>query len=201
MLKRNTPHIYGKHQSPIDLSNAINSNLPNLKFNYKTTRCKPYYNGHTIQVDCSAGGHFFVGKHTFQLLQLHFHVPSEHSINGMHHPMVIHILHTSSKKKFYTVIAVIIDEGDFNIHLQKLIDNLEHNIEFNASSLLPNNISGYFYYHGSLTTPPYPENVHWIILKEPIRATKQQIQEFHKIIGSNARQIQRSFNRMIRHRN
>jgi carbonic anhydrase len=201
MHKRNTPHIYGKHQSPIDLSHAINSNLPNLKFNYKTTRCKPYFNGHTIQVDYHAGSYLFVGKHKFQLLQLHFHIPSERSINGIHHPMVIHIVHTSPKKKFYALIAVIIDEGDFNSSLQKLLDNLKHNIEFNVSSLLPRNIRSYFYYHGSLTTSPYTENVHWIILKEPIKATKQQIQEFHKIIGSNARQIQKSFNRMIRHRN
>lgn len=201
MHKRNTPHIYGKHQSPIDLSHVIKSNLPDLKFNYKTTRCKPYYNGHSIQVNYHTGSHLFVGKHKFKLLQSHFHIPSEHSINRIHQPMVIHIVHTSPKKKFYAVIAVIIDEGNFNINLQKILDNLKHNIEFNASSLLPDNISSYFYYHGSLTTPPYPENVHWIIFKEPIRATKQQIQEFHKIIGSNARQIQKLFNRIVRYRN
>lgn len=37
------------------------------------------------------------------------------------------------------------------------------------------NQQDYWTYHGSLTTPPYNENVSWIILKQPIRISNSQV--------------------------
>lgn len=41
--------------------------------------------------------------------------------------------------------------------------------------LLPNDLTQYFTYHGSLTTPPCAEAVTWIDFKEPIKIKSSQV--------------------------
>lgn len=45
---------------------------------------------------------------------------------------------------------------------------------FDPGSLLPN-VLDYWTYPGSLTTPPLLESVTWIVLKEPISVSSQQV--------------------------
>lgn len=45
---------------------------------------------------------------------------------------------------------------------------------FDPSSLLPN-VLDYWTYPGSLTTPPLLESVTWVVLKEPISVSSQQV--------------------------
>jgi len=49
----------------------------------------------------------------------------------------------------------------------------------------------YYYFNGSLTTPPCTQGVAWMVLKTPATITRKQFQKFHDIIGSdNNRPIQ-----------
>ncbi len=192
-------HIFGKHQSPIDISKPIKSDLPDLSFKYKATQCKPHDNHYSIEIQYDNQSLLYIGDHEFHLLQFHFHTPAEHSFDGQQHPMIAHLVHKNTHG-FYAVIAVIVDEGKVNPYLQKLIGNLEDSISFDATNLLPSNTSGYYYYHGSLTTKPYSENVHWIILKDSITASKEQIAHFEKVMHHNARELQPAFDRVVRYR-
>ena len=47
-----------------------------------------------------------------------------------------------------------------------------------------------FQYNGSLTTPPCSEGVKWVILKEPIEMSKEQIDTFREIFFYNNRPVQ-----------
>ena len=56
----------------------------------------------------------------------------------------------------------------------------------------------YFLYNGSLTTPPCSEGVQWIVMKQPIIASKEQIQHFHDLLGfDNNRPLQPKNARVI----
>ncbi|MEQ9116172.1 MAG: carbonic anhydrase family protein [Rickettsiales bacterium] len=189
---------FGKHQSPINIQNPIKSDLPDLRFNYKETKCKPHNNGYSIQAFYGEGSLLNVGKHEFKLVEFHFHTPAEHSFDGKTHPMINHIVHQG--RNFLAVVAVTIDEGEYNPDLQKLIDGMDKEINFNVSSLLPQSTSSYFYYHGSRTTPPHSENIHWIILKDKIKASKDQIASFKNETGCNARELQESYGRIVKYR-
>jgi carbonic anhydrase len=55
----------------------------------------------------------------------------------------------------------------------------------------------YFFYKGSLTTPPYTESVNWFVMKTIIDASPEQIQQINKIQGDNARRIQALYDRPV----
>ncbi len=60
----------------------------------------------------------------------------------------------------------------------------------NARDLLPRDAS-YFYYPGSLTTPPCSEGVRWLVMQQPITMSEEQIAALRKAIGfANNRPVQ-----------
>ena len=59
----------------------------------------------------------------------------------------------------------------------------------NVTKMFPKSL-GYFAFNGSLTTPPCSEKVQWVVLKNPISASKKQIESLHTILHDNARDVQ-----------
>ena len=81
-------------------------------------------NGHTIQVNVDEGSSFTFQTKTYGLKQFHFHTPSEHTFDGKHLPMEIHLVHQASDGSL-AVIAILIVEGKKrNENLDKIIANL-----------------------------------------------------------------------------
>ena len=72
----------GKNQSPINLSSFIEAELVPIQFNYTLQTKEILNNGHTVQVNYSQGSSVMVNGKGFQLVQFHFHAPSENQING-----------------------------------------------------------------------------------------------------------------------
>src|SRR4029453_7494063 len=83
----------GRVQSPIDIRGAKAADLPAIKFNYKPSPLKVIDNGHTIQVNYAPGSSIDVGGTRYELVQFHFHKPSEEKIDGKAHAMVVHLVH------------------------------------------------------------------------------------------------------------
>ena len=88
----------GKSQSPIDIENTLKADMPGLRANFKPAALKIIHHehmadvintGHSIQVNYTEGDSLKVGSEEFQLLQYHFHSPSEHTVAGKHFPMEI----------------------------------------------------------------------------------------------------------------
>jgi carbonic anhydrase len=97
-------------------------------------------------------------------------------------------------------------EGDANPTLDKIEKEfpLEHNkakdLNFSKESLgeiLPKD-KDYYKFMGSLTTPPCSEDVKWFVFKNPVTASKEQIEAMHKQINKeNNRPIQPTNGREI----
>src|SRR5262245_11298928 len=85
----------GHAQSPIDISDASvrKSDLASIEFRYKPSKLKIVDNGHTIQVNYAPGSFIAVGDKQYELVQFHFHKPSEEKINGKSYDMVAHLVH------------------------------------------------------------------------------------------------------------
>jgi len=189
----------GKTQSPIDIREQAvkKGDLAPIKFNYKPSELKIIDNGHTIQVNYAAGSTISVGGNTYELVQFHFHRPSEEKINGKAFDMVVHLVHKNSEGKL-AVVAVLVKDGAANPLIETLWNNLpknkgtERTIEatrIDASTLLPAN-KAYYTFTGSLTTPPCSEDVTWFVLRNPVELSGREIERFAKIYPMNARPVQ-----------
>ena len=187
----------GKNQSPIDIRGAKAADLPAIKFDYKPSPLKVIDNGHTIQVNYASGSSIEVGGTRYELVQFHFHKPSEEKIEGKSHDMVAHFVHKSPEGKL-AVVAVLLDKGGANGLIDSIWKNLPKtkekevlvtNVTIDATNLLPEN-KGYYKFQGSLTTPPCSEEVTWLVLKTPVKIGDGAIAAFGKIYPMNARPTQ-----------
>ncbi|WP_142783234.1 carbonic anhydrase [Changchengzhania lutea] len=176
----------GKHQSPINIINkdvdSINSKS-DLKILYTPTTLisKVENNGHSIQFDFEAGDSINYKNNTYNLKQIHFHEPSEHKINGVIYPIEMHLVHVSKSGKL-TVLGFLGEEGDesqlfefFESFLpieNETTKDIHQEIDLSSMFL---NAKNYYSYSGSLTTPPCTEGVNWIVFKQPIILSVEEV--------------------------
>lgn len=178
----------GKNQSPIDLQGFIEAELQPLEIAYHTGGNEILNNGHTVQINYKKGSSINIDKNTFNLLQFHFHAPSENMIKGVSYPMEAHLVH-ADKNGNLAVVAVMIEEGASNPVLEKAWKQLpEHAGDKSAltaavdvNNTLPEN-KDYYRFNGSLTTPPCTEGVRWFVMKDTVTASKAQIEAFKKVM-------------------
>ena len=197
----------GQRQSPIDIRDGIRVDLESINFDYKPVRFNVIDTGHTIEVNLGAGNSITLLGRRYDLVQFHFHKPSEERINGIGYDMVVHLLHKDSDGKM-VVIAALVKQGKTNSLVQTIWNNmpLEKNETVQASGLI--DVSQliptgreYYTYMGSLTTPPCTEGVQWIVFKEPIDLSQDQISIFGRLYPMNARPVQSTAGRLIKESN
>jgi carbonic anhydrase len=194
----------GKRQSPIDIRDGIAVQLDPVQFDYKPSNFRVIDNGHTVQVNVAPGNSIEVTGKRFELVQFHFHRPSEERINGRQFDMVAHLVHKDLEGKL-AVVAVLLDRGSAHPIVQTVWNNLplekgeeqaaKATLDLNA--LLPAD-RGYFTYMGSLTTPPCSEGVLWMVMKNPVSISSEQIGIFSRLYPMNARPVQSASGRLIK---
>jgi len=194
----------GRQQSPIDIRNAKKSDLPAIQFDYYPAPLHIINNGHTIQVNYPPGSFITIGGKRYQLIQFHFHRPSEETIDGKHSEMVIHLVHADAAGKL-AVVAVLLNPGAGNGLIETLWAHAPQHpgpeekldtVQVNAADLLPS-AHGYYSFAGSLTTPPCSEDVSWFVLKAPLSISKEQAAAFARLYEHNARPIQPLNDRVV----
>lgn len=197
----------GTRQSPIDIRDGIKVQLDAVQFDYKPSGFRVIDNGHTVQVNVAGGNSIEVIGRRYDLVQFHFHRPSEERINGRQFDMVAHLVHKDVEGRL-AVVAVLLDRGSAHPIVQTVWNNLplEKGEEVAArpmldlAALLPTDRS-YFTYMGSLTTPPCSEGVLWMVMKNPVPISTEQIAVFSRLYPMNARPIQSVSGRLIKESN
>lgn len=224
MISENFSACNGMEQSPIDIIMLDNNvykrdtdtstdpkkNTTNIEFKYGSSNLVAKNKNHTVQLDVEAKAGIKIGVQYHELLQFHFHSRSEHSFDGVHSPLELHLVHKNRyAENDLAVVGVMIEEGHSLPFLDSIISlmtiqedpiregkKIAHKID-NLMTLIPRNHS-YYAYGGSLTTPPCTEGVKWYIMKDPIFASSQQIQTLSEILDGNSRPVQKTNNREVR---
>ena len=197
----------GTRQSPIDIRDGIKVNLDAVQFDYKPSGFRVVDNGHTVQVNVAAGNSIEVMGRRYELVQFHFHRPSEERVDGRQFDMVAHLVHKDIDGRL-AVVAVLLERGSALPVVQSVWNNLplEKGDEvaargtLNLNDLLPAERS-YFTYMGSLTTPPCSEGVLWMVMKQPVQISGDQIGIFARLYPMNARPTQSASGRLIKESN
>jgi Carbonic anhydrase len=182
-------------QTPVDLLGAVLAETGPLEVNFPELQLTLVNNGHTIQANCAGSGHTLIAGTRFELVQFHFHHPSEHLVAGKRFPLECHFVHKSGSGQL-AVLGVFIKEGAENAGLAKVFAAMpkEAGAQVPAGAMNPGTLlpaaRGYYRYAGSLTTPPCSEGVLWTVFREPIEASPAQIAQFAALFPMNARPVQ-----------
>ena len=197
----------GQRQSPIDIRGGIKVDLDPVQFDYKPTAFGVVDNGHTVQVNVGSGNTIEVQGRRYELVQFHFHRPSEERIDGRQFDMVAHLVHRDPEGRL-AVVAVLLDRGSAHAVVQQVWNNLplekgeqlDARAPMDLNDLLPAD-KRYYTYMGSLTTPPCSEGVLWMVMQQPVAISQAQINIFAKLYPMNARPIQSAAGRLIKQSN
>lgn len=194
----------GQMQSPINISQFMQQDLPKLKVAYAESPLMVVNSGNTIHVDYEPGSKFMSAEKIYDLKTIHFHTPSEHYIDGAPYPMEMHLVHASPDGEL-AIVAVMMKVGMQNSHIQNIWEHIPaenqksspENSTLKASDLLPRD-GTYYTYTGSLTEPPCTEGVKWHILQQPVEISQEQLSAFQTLFSMNARPIQQMHGRVVK---
>lgn len=164
--------------------------------------------GHTIQLNFPKKSlHEFIvfqGK-KYRLVQFHLHIPAENQIAGKSFPFEIHFVHQGENGTL-AVIAVLANIGKANPYIDEIVKHMPEDAgkektikgeRINPFNFLPKK-HDYYHFAGSLTTPPCSEGVQWLVMKDTITISTEQIAKLKTVIKEdNARPLQHLHGRKI----
>jgi carbonic anhydrase len=184
----------GSKQSPIDIKDPVTVGLTDVGFSYTTMGGTVVDNGHALQVKFEPGSSITVDGTRYDLLQMHFHTPSEHTFDGKDHAGELHLVHADAEGNL-AVVGLLIDEADgdntrFDPVLKVLPSGGNNNLPsagpLELALMLPDDRSA-VRYQGSLTTPPCSEIVKWLVVSKPITMSKSQLEAITGLHDNNNR--------------
>jgi len=197
----------GQRQSPIDIRDGIVVDLQPVQFDYRPGGFSVIDNGHTVQVDVARGNTIEVMGRRYELVQFHFHRPSEERIDGRQFELSVHLVHRDPEGRL-AVVAVVLERGAAQPVVQQVWNNLpleKHEAVPASSAIDPSDLlppdRRYYTYMGSLTTPPCTEGVLWMVMQKPVPVSTQQIDIFSRLYPMNARPAQQAAGRLIKQSN
>ncbi|KAK2828794.1 hypothetical protein Q5P01_019828 [Channa striata] len=180
-------------------------------------------NGHSVQVGVPhhstiSGGNL---PDVYKAVQFHLHwgshggPGSEHTLDGEQYPMELHIVHMKEKytdlKKALSDPQGIAVLGFFyeksnseNRKYEPIINNLPKIKATNSNTSLPSfsleqlippqqNLTNYYRYKGSLTTPGCTEAVIWTVFENPIPLSDNQLRKFSEVEFHNGKPMVGNF--------
>ena len=185
----------GDAQSPIDLPDHADEKLAeHPRIASSPTVAESVDTGHTIQLvpDDDASEVEWKGDE-FDLAQVHFHVLSEHTVEGRAMDAEFHFVHSTDDGQVL-VLGVLAQEGDTrNEAWQPFIDGAAEpgadDLPLDVAAMLPADPT-FEEYAGSLTTPPCTEGVEWVVYHEPVELSAEQLAVLEKAYDDNARPTQ-----------
>lgn len=207
------PSCGGALQSPIDLQEVAAdpaNGTVELVIDYDNWADVTVFNNtHTVEAEVEPGaGGIRVALdgqpvRTYELLQFHFHTPSEHELSGYDQEAELHLVHKAADGS-QAVVSVLFERGSTQSALNSIWRDLpdvddERRIEVDKvrlASLIPPHSAAY-HYVGSLTTPPCTEDVDWFVMDKVDSMSLGQLRQLRGIFSGegfpsgNARPTQR----------
>ncbi|XP_033115426.1 carbonic anhydrase 14-like isoform X2 [Anneissia japonica] len=178
-------------------------------------------NGKELQVnlvgDYSISGGGLQGS--YLPVQFHFHwgrnlqEGSEHLVDSTAYPAEMHIVHYSDRfasladaindPAGLAILGVFIEEStEDNSNFDTIfgvIDDVRYPGNqtaiqvFNLENVFPDDLTKFYRYNGSLTTPGCQESIVWTVFKESISLSNSQIELFRTLVGDDGNTIQHNF--------
>lgn len=183
----------GTSQSPINLPSDAAAEADDLVLTYSPVGEEATDTGHTLQLDAQPGAGLTYNGVEYTLQQMHYHDPSEHTVDGSAAPVEFHFVHKDAEGNLL-VIGVLGVAGEENPAFDPLIDaaragGTPESATIDVQSMMPSSLQ-HFAYTGSLTTPPCSEGVQWLVMQAPVEVSQEQIDTLTGLYEGNNRPAQ-----------
>ncbi|XP_066157232.1 carbonic anhydrase 6-like isoform X2 [Euwallacea fornicatus] len=202
----------GSFQSPVNLD--ASSSIQYRTISPLALRNVGYFhdvvvgnNGHTVTVslDCPKSAKPNISGalllESYILDSMHFHWPSEHTINGKYYDLEAHLVfydqrHSDLNAALLEPFAISV----VGILFQAIADaakNVARRVGqsapvikgINLGDLFPNDIQKFFTYNGSLTTPPCTETVTWFVMRDTPYILQDDLARISRIYTEEGEQL------------
>jgi len=185
----------GQKQSPVDIvaAKTIGAAFQPLVFTDRAPALALENTDHVLEVEYAEGSTVKAGPQptdSYVLKQWHFHVPSEHRIDGREYAAELHLVHQNSIAEVL-VVAILMDEKlPPRANLDRVIQGFPRRKSSvpvtsgvpSIASLLPARQS-FYRYAGSLTTPACAEGVQWFVMRNPVGITPSNVKTLHGLVS------------------
>jgi carbonic anhydrase len=196
----------GMNQSPVDIrtdSVAAYRGSP-LLLRYESSELVVENTGHVVEVLIPTGVNdtLQINGDRYELVQYHFHAPSEHAVNGQLADVEGHFVHMNAQG----VTAVIGVFYRLGFEPNELLDRIllsapetageevnageaspaemfQHIRDVRATGGGPVQVHSFYAYDGSLTTPGCTQNVRWSVLEDGGGVSHAAVTRFHEVIA------------------
>lgn len=167
--------------------------------------------GHNIVIEWEDDvGAVWINGTEFKLKQMHWHIPSENTINGHRFHMEVHLFHEHGYDKKMAMVSILYKFGrpePFFTKIEKFLGPVSGKIDATVKlgtidpTEIKRDINKYYRLKGSITTPPCTEGVTWTINREVRTISREQLELLkHAAIPEyrmNARPVQNLNSRVV----
>ncbi|KAG6816629.1 hypothetical protein H0H87_004476 [Tephrocybe sp. NHM501043] len=195
----------GKNQSPVNVDSTTTSvSKAKVALDISDTSSSFVDTGHSLRANMK--GKLQFGDGSYELVQFHFHTPSEHRLNQEFSPLEMHMVFKSANAATATdppklVIGVLFEVAasattDLLATLAKSIPTTQGEPGIKTGTLRFATIikhiqeQGLNQYQGSLTTPPCTQDITWLVSAKTLDVDVSTFNAFKKVIKYNARYTQ-----------
>ena len=193
----------GGGQSPIDISGWQSSDDPTPRCRYGSAARGVQWVGPLPMILFERGSELQLGDVVYRLLQVHWHTPAEHTIDGDEFDLELHLVHQNAADELL-VVGTLYRVGKADAAIQRLIDATPSTggeavaaDGLSSTDFAPAN-DGFYHYSGSLTAPPFSEPVQWYLSRSVGTASQRQVEQLQAVTnGPNARPLQDRNDRSI----
>ncbi len=186
----------GTQQSPIALDTTVEA-LVDVSIGWDALLLEPKNDGYNPPRKLGArarrkSGYLRMDGQPYAPVDLHWHFPAEHVVGRKHrlYPAEVHIVHVHRDDVHLAlqgkldwcriaVVGVFIRSGREEYAPMTVAASATAGarpVKVAREDIIPKT-NGIIRYRGSLTTPPYSENVTFLIFDEPMTATKRQLDD------------------------
>lgn len=197
----------GQRQAPIqiDTRQTLQGPAEPLHLAYASSGGRVAHTGQTIQVAVAGQNTLTVRGSTFHLQHLQFHHPAEVRIDDKTHAMAVHLLHRNEQGQM-AMLVVPLKVGEAHPEIHKIWTHMPLEVNdsvpllaglLNPQALLPKD-PHYYQFMGSLSAPPCTEGVLWLVMKQAVTISPEQLRLFAQLFPMNARPLQSLNGRVVR---